>query len=65
MNTARERLIKIINEISEVELAKVLDFAEYIKDKEEKKTYKDFTKASESSLEFWNNDVDDDVWNDV
>ena len=65
MNTARERLIKIINEISENELAKVLDFAEYIKDKEEKKTYKDFTKASESSLDFWNNDVDDEVWNDV
>jgi hypothetical protein len=65
LNTARERLIKIINEISESELAKVLDFAEYIKDKEEKKTYSDFTKASESSLDFWNNDVDDEVWNDV
>jgi hypothetical protein len=66
MNTARERLLKIINEIPESELAKVLDFAEFIKDdKEEKKTFKDFTKASESSLDFWNNDVDDEVWNDV
>lgn len=65
MNTARERLIKIINEISESELAKILDFAEYIKDREEKKAYKDLTKASESSLNFWNNDVDDEVWNDV
>lgn len=65
MNTARDRLIKIINEISESELAKILDFAEYIKDREEKKTYKDLTQASESSLDFWNNDVDDKVWNDV
>jgi hypothetical protein len=65
MNTARERLIKIINEISDTELAKVLDFAEYIKDKEEKETNKNFTKASESSLDFWNNDVDDEVWNNV
>jgi len=65
MNTAREKLLKIINEIPESELAKVLDFAEFIKDKEEKKKFKDFTKASESSLDFWNNDVDDEVWNDV
>lgn len=64
MNTARERLLKIINETSESELEKVLDFAEFIKDKEEKKT-KDFTKASECSLDFWDNDVDDEVWNDV
>jgi hypothetical protein len=65
MNPARERLMKIINEISEDELAKVLDFAEYIKDREEKKAYKDLTKASESSFDFWNNDVDDEVWNNV
>lgn len=64
MNTVRERLLKIINETSESELEKVLDFAEFIKDKEEKKT-KDFTKASECSLDFWDNDVDDEVWNDV
>jgi 3-deoxy-D-arabino-heptulosonate 7-phosphate (DAHP) synthase class II len=57
MNTARERLLKIINEIPESELEKVLDFAEFIKDKEEKKKFKDLTKASESSLDFWNNDV--------
>ena len=36
MNTARERLLKIINEIPESELAKVLDFAEFIKDREKK-----------------------------
>lgn len=65
MNTAKERLLKIINEISEGELAKVLDFAEYIKDKEEEKSERDFTKASESSLDFWNNELDDEAWNDV
>jgi len=37
MNTDKERLIKIINEIPEGELAKLLDFAEYIKNREEKK----------------------------
>lgn len=41
----------------------MLDFAEFIKDKEEKKKFKDFTKASERNLDFWHNDVDDEVWN--
>lgn len=65
MNTAKDRLLKLINEIPESELAKILDFAEYIKHKEAKKEYSDLTKASESSLEFWDNDLDDEVWNNV
>ncbi|MCT2534723.1 DUF2281 domain-containing protein [Aquibacillus koreensis] len=65
MNTAKERLLKIIDEIPEREVVKILDFAEYIKIKREKSLFEDLTKASESSLDFWNNDIDDEVWNDV
>lgn len=65
MNTAKERLLKIIDEIPEKEVDKILDFAEYLKAKKEKKLSEDLTKASESSLDFWANDIDDEVWNDV
>ena len=65
MNTARERLLKIIDEIPEQEVDKILDFAEYLKIKREKSLSKDLTKDSESSLDFWDNDIDDEVWNDV
>lgn len=65
LNTAKERLLKIIEEIPEQEVDKILDFAEYIKAKKEKSLSKDLTKASESSLDFWDNDIDDEVWNDV
>ena len=65
MNTARERLLKIIDEIPEQEVDKILDFAEYLKIKREKSLAKDLTKDSESSLDFWDNDIDDEVWNDV
>lgn len=65
MNTAKERLLKIIDEIPEQEVDKILDFAEYLKEKKEKSLPEDLTKASESSLGFWNNDIDDEVWNDV
>ncbi|MBU9721704.1 MULTISPECIES: DUF2281 domain-containing protein [Bacillaceae] len=65
MNTAKERLLKIIDEIPEQEVDKILDFAEYLKVKREKKLSEDLTKASESSIDFWENDIDDEVWNDV
>jgi Ca2+-binding EF-hand superfamily protein len=65
MNTAKERLLKIIDEIPEQEVNKILDFAEFLKAKKEKSLTKDLTKASESSLDFWDNDIDDEVWNNV
>jgi Ca2+-binding EF-hand superfamily protein len=65
MNTAKERLLKIIDEIPEQEVNKILDFAEFLKAKKEKSLTKDLTKTSESSLDFWDNDIDDEVWNNV
>lgn len=65
MNTAKERLLKIIDEIPEREVDKILDFAEYLKTKEDKSVSEELTKASESSIDFWDNDIDDEVWNDV
>ncbi len=67
MNNAKERLLKIIDEIPEKEVDKILDFAEYLKTKKEKSLSEDLTKASESSIDFWVNDIDDEVdevWND-
>lgn len=64
MNNAKERLLKIIDEIPEKEVDKILDFAEYLKTKKEKSLSEDLTKASESSIDFWDNDIDDEVWND-
>ncbi|SFE00031.1 Protein of unknown function [Lentibacillus persicus] len=65
MNTAKDRLLKIIGEIPEQEVDKILDFAEYLKSKRDKSVSEDLTKASESSLGFWDNDIDDEVWNNV
>jgi ornithine carbamoyltransferase len=65
MNTAKQRLLKIIDEIPEQEIDKILDFAEYLKAKKENNLSKDLTKASESSLDFWDNDIDNEVWNDI
>lgn len=50
MNTAKERLLKIIDQIPDQEVDKILDFAEYLNVKNEKKIQTDLIKASESSL---------------
>lgn len=63
MNTTRERLLKIIEKIPDQEVDEILDFAEYLAAKQEKRVSDDLTKASESSLDFWDNDIDGEVWN--
>lgn len=65
MNTAKERLLEIIDEIPDQEVDKILDFAEYLKSKTDKSITEDLSKASETSLSFWDNDIDDEVWNNV
>lgn len=65
MDTAKHRLLKIIDEIPEQEVDKILDFAEFLKEKRDKSVSEDLTKASESSLGFWDNDIDDEIWNNV
>lgn len=65
MDTAREIILNLIEDIPEADLPEVIDFIEYLKTKREKELHKDLQKASESSLDFWDNDIDDEVWNDV
>ncbi|HLR69696.1 DUF2281 domain-containing protein [Virgibacillus alimentarius] len=61
MDTAKDRLLKIIDEIPEQEVDKILGFAEYLKAKRDKRMSEDLTKNSGSSLGFWDNDIDDEV----
>lgn len=65
VNTAKQIITELIEDMQEYELAEVIDFITFIKMKKEKQLYKDMIKASESSIDFWYNDIDDEVWNDV
>jgi hypothetical protein len=65
MNTAKQILFNLIEEMPENELPAVIDFIGYLKLKKEKELYRDLISASESSLKFWDNVIDDEVWNDV
>jgi hypothetical protein len=65
MESAKKELLKIIKDIPENQILEVIDFVEYLKLKNKKELYKDLEEASNSSTDFWNNDIDDEVWNDA
>ncbi|THF73229.1 DUF2281 domain-containing protein [Cohnella fermenti] len=43
----------------------VADFIGYLNAKREREALKNLEYASLTSMEFWNNSVDDEVWNNV
>jgi hypothetical protein len=62
---AKVKLLELIEDMPETDLAEVVDFIGYLKLKRDKSAFKDLALASESSLKFWENEIDDRVWNDV
>lgn len=65
MSVSKETLYKLIAEISPQDVEEVADFIGYLKMKRENILEKELSQAAESSLDFWNNDIDDEVWNDA
>lgn len=65
MSISKERLLELIEDLPEKEIGELISFAGYLKMKREKEDFQDLMKASESSLAFWNNSKDDEVWNNA
>ena len=65
MKNTKENLRALIDKISENEAKEVLDFVGYLSMKRRREKFKDLELASETSLGFWNNDIDDRIWNNV
>lgn len=65
LSISKETLYKMLADIHEKDLEEVADFIGYLKMKREGQLLQDLRHASESSLDFWTNDVDDEVWNDA
>lgn len=65
MNIAKQILYKLIEEMPDNQVPEVIDFVGYLKSKNENEVFKELEKVSESSMEFWNNAKDDEVWNNA
>lgn len=57
MDSAKEKLLKLIDEMSEAEIVKILEFTERIRLK--KGTYYAKEVSSSTGNHFWDNDLDD------
>ncbi|MCK8825638.1 DUF2281 domain-containing protein [Fuchsiella alkaliacetigena] len=65
MKGSRKYLHELIDEIPETEFEEVICFLKYIKSRHKKDEFSELEKASQSSISFWDNEIDDEVWNDV
>jgi hypothetical protein len=65
MNSAQKILLHLLEDISENDLSKVIDYVAYLKKKKEMQLHAELEAVSESSLGFWDSEIDDKVWNNV
>jgi len=59
----KERIFSLANEMNDTQLLEIVNFMQFIRLKSNGDTL-DLMKASESTLDFWNNE-DDRVWDNV
>ena len=65
MNAARQIANRMLDELPDEMMANVISYIAFIKREKKKEVFKDMTEASLSSIDFWNNQIDDEVWNNV
>ena len=65
MSAVKKILYELIEDMPEKDISEVIDYVQFIKLKKEKESADELLYCSESSLDFWNNDIDDEVWNNV
>lgn len=65
LNAAKEILLRLMDELPESQIPEVIDFVGYLKMKRDSELFRDLEALSESSMDFWDNEIDDEVWNHV
>jgi len=65
MQSVKDKLHPIIENMPENEALELIEHVDFMKRKRQQSAFKDLEKASETSLDFWNNEPDDEAWNNV
>lgn len=61
----KKYIYELIDQITEQDYAELIDFLKFLKIKSEKNEFETLENALQSSMYFWDNDIDDEVWNDA
>jgi len=65
MSAVKQVIYDLLDSIPEPQLMEVADFIAFIKKKNVNQAFNDLELASASSIDFWDNTIDDEVWNNV
>ena len=65
MSAARLILNRIIDELPEDTLSEIITYILFVQKTKKELVFKELEEASVSSMDFWNNPIDDEVWNNV
>ena len=65
MLAVKQIVYDIVETLSDSQLTEIINFMLFIKMREQNEFFRDLESLSVSSTDFWDNDVDDEVWNDA
>ena len=65
MLAAKQQIYNLVETLPDSQLAEIANFIMFVKMRDENKLYKGLEALSASSTDFWDNSVDDEVWNNV
>jgi hypothetical protein len=65
MSAARLIINRMIEELPDDMLSEIISYIAFIQKTKKELVFKELEQASVSSMDFWDNAIDDEVWNDV
>ena len=65
MQLAKQEIYNLVESLPETQLTEITNFILFIKMRDDIKQYKDLESLSISSTDFWDNEIDDEVWNNA
>jgi len=65
MQAVKQEIYTLVESLPDSQLNEIANFILFVKMRDESRRYKDLEALSVSSTEFWNNEVDDEVWNNA
>jgi len=65
MQAVKQEIYTLVESLPDSQLTEIANFILFVKMRDKSKRYKDLEALSVSSTEFWNNEIDDEVWNNA
>ena len=65
MSAARLIINRMIDEMPDDMLSEIINYIAFVQKTKKDSAFKELEQASVSSMDFWDNDIDDEVWNNV